>query len=200
MWTVSPYYQDPLTHHLFDMQLSCGMGQRMVALVRIIKHTRHIHLHLSCIIFSDLVPDIYFHDTDTWDSCDMHYIDYMMFLDLPFYFILWSRVLVILWLCCITITHPGHLMFIIYMSHHACTVSLYMIYRLDFPVIVITFSSRYCQTYLLLIFMPYLYCYCIFVFSLLIFFSLRVLFLVRFWWTFIIFQHLNQKAGIESWS
>ena len=33
------------------------------------------------------------------------------------------------------------------MSHYACMVSLYMIYRLDFPVIVITFSSRYCQTY-----------------------------------------------------
>jgi len=29
-------------------------------------------------------------------------------------------------------------MFIIYMSHHACTVSLYMIYHLDFPVIVIS--------------------------------------------------------------
>ena len=24
-------------HHLFDMQLSCGMGHRMVALVRLIK-------------------------------------------------------------------------------------------------------------------------------------------------------------------
>ena len=34
-WIVSPYYQDPLTHHLFDMQLSYGMGHRMVALVRV---------------------------------------------------------------------------------------------------------------------------------------------------------------------
>ena len=34
------------------------------------------------------------------------------------------------------------------MSHNACTVFLYMIYRLDFfPVIIITFSSRYCQSY-----------------------------------------------------
>jgi len=32
-WTVSLYSQDPLTHHLFNMQLSCGMGHMMVALV-----------------------------------------------------------------------------------------------------------------------------------------------------------------------
>jgi len=44
-WTVSPCYQDLLTHHLFAMQLSCGMGHRMVALVRVIKYARHIHLH-----------------------------------------------------------------------------------------------------------------------------------------------------------
>ena len=51
---------------------------------------------LSFIIFSDLVPDLYFQDTDTWDSCDMHYTDYVMFLDLPWCFILWSHVLVII--------------------------------------------------------------------------------------------------------
>ena len=43
--TISPYYQDLLTHHLFDVQLSCGMGHRMVALVRVIKHAKYIHLH-----------------------------------------------------------------------------------------------------------------------------------------------------------
>jgi len=32
-WTVSPCYQDPLTHQLFDMQLSCGMRHMRVALV-----------------------------------------------------------------------------------------------------------------------------------------------------------------------
>ena len=32
-WTVSPCYQDSLTHYLFDMQLSCGMGHRMIVLV-----------------------------------------------------------------------------------------------------------------------------------------------------------------------
>ena len=30
---LSLCYQDPLTHHLFDMQLSCRMGHKMVALV-----------------------------------------------------------------------------------------------------------------------------------------------------------------------
>ena len=102
---------------------------------------------ISCIIFSDIVPDVYFHNTDTWDSCDMHYIDYMMFLDLPCYFILWSCVLAILLVYYTIVTRPGYLMFVIYMSHHACMVLLYMIYRLNFPVIVITFSSWYCQTY-----------------------------------------------------
>jgi len=60
-WAVSPYYQDPLTHHLFDMWLSCGMGHRMDALVRVIKHTR-----LKIII------------------CDMDNLDYMIFLDFPY--------------------------------------------------------------------------------------------------------------------
>ena len=87
---------------------------------------------ISCIVFSDLVPDLYLYDTDTWNSCDMYFLDYMMFLDLPCYFILWSHVLVILWLCYTAVTRPGHFIFIIYMSHYACTISLCMIYRLDF--------------------------------------------------------------------
>ena len=32
-WIVSPCYQDLLTHHLFDMQLSCGMRHKIVTLV-----------------------------------------------------------------------------------------------------------------------------------------------------------------------
>ena len=74
----------------------------------------------------DLVPDIYSHNTDTWYSCDMHYLDYKIFLDWLCDFNLWSSVLVILWLCYMTITRPRHL------SQHACTVLLYMIYRLVF--------------------------------------------------------------------
>ena len=102
---------------------------------------------ISCIIFSDLVPDIYFLKNDTWDSCGMHYLDYMTFLDyhvilscdLEF---LWSYDYVTWWLLIQNISCSLY-----YMSHHACMVSLYMIYHLDFPVIVITLSSRYCQTY-----------------------------------------------------
>ena len=30
-WIVSPCYQDLLTHHLFDMQLPCGMGHKIAA-------------------------------------------------------------------------------------------------------------------------------------------------------------------------
>jgi len=180
-WTISPCYQDPLTHHLFVMQLSCGMGHRMITLVKEIKHVRHIHI-ISCIIFSNLVLDMYFQDTDTRDSCDMH--DYMTFLDIPCYFILWSRVLVIVWLCYTTVTCPGHFMFIIYMSHYACTVSLYMIYHLDYSCYYYYLQFSILPNILLLC--P-VYCYYFFIFSLLSFFFLRVLLLVRFWWTFILF-------------
>jgi len=31
-----------------------------------------------------------------------------------------------------TVTRPGHLMFILFMSQHACTILLYMIYRPDY--------------------------------------------------------------------
>ena len=31
---------------------------------------------ISFIVISDLVPDLYFQDTDTWDSCEMHCLDY----------------------------------------------------------------------------------------------------------------------------
>ena len=45
------------------------------------------------------------------------------------------------------VTRLEHLMFIIFMSHHACTVLLYMIYHPNYSYIVITVNSRYCQTY-----------------------------------------------------
>jgi len=139
---------------------------------------------ISCIVFSDLVPDIYFHDTDTWDSCDMRYIDYMMFLDLPWCFILWSRVPVILWLYYTPVTRSGHLMFIIYMSHYACMALLYMIYHPDYFCYCYYFQFSILPN---ILFLYPTYCYYFFIFSLLSFFSLRVLLLVRFWRTFIIF-------------
>ena len=131
---------------------------------------------ISFILFSDLVPD-------TWESCDMHYLDYITLLDIPCYFTLCSRVLMILWLCYTTVTFPGCLMFIIYMSHHACMILLYMIYLPDY--------SCDCYYIRFLIF-PYIlflcltYCYYIFIFSFIVPF-LRVLLLVRFWRTFILF-------------
>ena len=127
---------------------------------------------ISFIVFSDLVPDLYFQDTDTWDSCDMHYLDYMTFLDIPCYFILWSRVFMTLLLCYMTVTCSGHFMFIIYMSHYVCMVSLYMIYRLDYS------SYYYYLQFSILLNILCLcptYCYYIFIFSLLSFFSLRTL-------------------------
>jgi len=155
---------------------------------------------ISRIIFGDLVPNLYFYDTDTWDSCDTNYLDYMTFLDLLCYLFLWSRVLVILWLYYTIVTRPGHLMFIICMSHHACTVSLYTIYHLDFSVIVITFSSRYCQTYrasyfnALLVLLRHFH-----ILSFTVLFpscTLTSLLLMNF----IIFQYLDQKDSIKSWS
>ena len=45
---------------------------------------------ISNIVFSDLVLDLCFHDTDTWYSCDMHYLDYMTFLDLHYMIMLYD--------------------------------------------------------------------------------------------------------------
>jgi len=94
-----------------------------------------------------------------------------MFLDLPCYFILWSYILVILWLYYTTVTRPGHHMFIICMSHHTCTILLYMMYRLDFPIIVITFSSRYCQNIVLKSFLLLLFLHILFYYSFLFVYS-----------------------------
>ena len=90
------------------------------------------------------------------------------------------------------ITHQGHLMFIICMSHHACMTFLYMIYRPIIPVIVTTFSSQYCQTYcsyILLIVTTFSY-------SLLpVSCTLASPLLTDH---YIIFQYLDQETGIES--
>ena len=88
----------------------------------------HLHHILHCLQWSsslrtdpsdDLVLDLYFRDT-TWDSCDMHYLDYIIFFDLPYDFNLWFCVLVIFWSCYMIFTHPGYPIFIIFMSRHAC--------------------------------------------------------------------------------
>jgi len=142
-WTVSPCYQDPLTNHLFNIQLSCRMGHRIDTLVRVIKHLDIYTCIISCIVFSDLVPDLYFHDTDTWDSCDMHYLDYMMFLD---HHVILSCDLVFLWSCDYTtqqllIQNISCSLYICHTMHarSPCTWSIVLIIL----IIVITFSSRY---------------------------------------------------------
>ena len=117
---------------------------------------------ISFTVFSDLVPDLYFQDTNTWDSCDMHYLDYMTFVNIPCYFILWSQVLVILWLYYTTVTCPRRLIFIIYMSHHTCTVLLYMIYLLDYSYYYYYFQFSILPN---ILFLCPTYCYYIFIFS-----------------------------------
>ena len=124
-WTVSLCYQDPLTHHLFDMQLSCGMGHRMIALVRVIKYARHMHLHhiLHCLQWSS-----------TWHIFSRYWHLRLMWLAFWLswtYHVILSCDLEFLWLYYTIVTCLGRLMFIIYMSHHACMISLFMIYHPD---------------------------------------------------------------------
>ena len=113
--------------------------------------------HVTCIILT------------TWHSWIYHVI---LSCDLEF-----------LWLCYTTVTCPGHLMFIIYMSHPACTTLLYMIYRLDYSCYCYYFQFSILPNILCLC--P-TYCYYIFIFSFIVLF-LRVLLLVRFWQTSILF-------------
>jgi len=183
-WTVSPCYQDPLTHHLFDMQLSCGMGHRIVVLVRVIKYARYMHLHhiLHCLQWSLTwhVFSRYWHSRLMWYV--LSWLHDILRHTMLFYLVISSSYDLVIMLH--TVTCPWHFMFIIYMLHYACTVSLYMIYLPDY--------SCYCYYFQFSILPNILslyptYCYYIFIFSLLSFSSLRVLLLVRFWWTFIIF-------------
>jgi len=142
--TVSPCYQHPLTYHLFDMQLSCGMGHRMIVLVRLIKYARHMLLHhiLHCLQWSStwLVFLRYWHSRLMWYA--LSWLDYMTFLDIPCYFILWScdyvtRQLLVQDVSCSLYTcHTMH-------AWSYCTWSIFLIIH----VIVITFSHRYRQTY-----------------------------------------------------
>ena len=93
---------------------------------------------ISCMVFSNLVPDIYFHGADTWDSCDMHYIDYMMFLDLPCYL---SCDLMFLWFCDYTTQQ-------LLVQDISC--SLYICYIMHARLLVHNMSSRfscYCYYY-----------------------------------------------------
>ena len=119
---------------------------------------------ISYIIFSDLVPGIYFQDTDTWDSCDMHYLTTWHSWT---YHVILSRDLVFWWSC----DYISWQLLVQDISYY-CTWSIFSIIH----VIITTFSPRYCQTYyacVLLIVITFCptYCYYIFIFSLLSLFS-----------------------------
>ena len=90
--------------------------------------------------------------------------------------------------CWLYICHTMHARF-------PCTWSIVSIFLLLLLVSVLDTANHN----VLIISMPY----CTVTassYSLLLFFSLHVLFLVHFWWIFIIFQYLVQKANIEGWS
>ena len=123
---------------------------------------------ISCIVFNDLVTDLYLYDTDTWDYCDMHYLDYMIFLDWPCDL---SCDLVFLWSCDYVIRQllvQNISCSLYFMSQHACTVLLYIIYYLDYSCYCYYFQFSILPS---IFFLCPTYCYYIFIFSLLSFFS-----------------------------
>jgi len=85
---------DPLTHHLFDMQLSCGMGHRMLALVRVINHARHMHLHhiLYCLQWSStwLIFLWYWHLRLMWHA--LSWLHDVLRLTMLFYLVISSSI------------------------------------------------------------------------------------------------------------
>ena len=139
---------------------------------------------VSCIIFSDLTPDLYLHDTDIWDSRDMHYLDYMMFLDLPCYFILLSRVLVNL----VIILHSSYSSRISHVHYIHVTPCMHdlIVYDLSSWLFLLLLLLSVIDTTKHIMLMSYLLLLHLHILSFIILF-LRVLLLVRFWRTFILF-------------
>ena len=84
--------------------------------------------------------------------------------------------LVIWWLCYTIVTRPRHLMFIIYMSHHACTVSFKHDLSSRFFLLLLLLSVLDNTNHIVLIILiPYSCCY--YIFHILFLLSLRVLLL-----------------------
>jgi len=149
---------------------------------------------LSCIIFNDLVPDLYFHDTDTWDSCDIRIlITWYSWTDLVILTcdFLWSCVYITWQLliqdisCSLYSYHNMH-------ARSPCTQSIVLIFLSLLLLSVLDTANH-------IVLMSYLLLLHLHILSFNILFS-RVLLLVHFWWTFIIFYYRDQKASIESWS
>ena len=158
----------------------------------------HLHHIMHCLQWyssprtdpsRDLVPDLYFRDT-TWDSCDMHYLDYMIFLDWPCDFNLWSRVscdLVIM----LHDSYSSRTIRVHYIHVRTCMHGL-LVHDLSSWLFLLMLLLSVLDTanhIVLIISMPY-FTVAAFSYSLLLFFFLRVLLLVWFWQTFIIFQYL----------
>jgi len=188
-WTVSPCYQDPLTYHLFDMQLSCGTGHRMVALLRVMKHVRHIHLHhiLHCLQWTNiwLIFSWYWHLRLMWHA--LSWLHEVPGLTILFYLVIsCSCDLVIM----LRDSYSSRTIHVSYIHVTTCMHDL-LVYDLSFWFFLLLLLLSVLDTanhIVIIISMPYLYCYCIFIFSLLLCFSLRVLLLVRFCRTLLFFN------------
>jgi len=163
------------------MQLSCGMGHRMVALVRVIKHARHMHLHHIL---------HYLQWSSTWDLFSRYWHLRLMWHvlswlhDIPghtvlFYLVILSSCVLVIMLHDSYLSRTSHI-------HYICITPCIH----DF--IVHDWSSRLFLVLLLpsvldiakhIILMSYLLLLHFHILSLLF----RVVLLVRFWRTFIIF-------------
>jgi len=130
----------------------------------------------------------------------LHYLDYMIFLDWPCYFNLRTRVLLI-FVIMLHDSYSSRTSHVYYIHATRCMHGL-IVFDLSSWLFLLLLSFSVLDTFnhiVLIISMPHLYCYCIFIVSLLLFFSHHVLLLVLFWSTNIIFQYRDQKAGIEFW-
>ena len=136
------------------------------------------HIVLSC----DLEPNMCFCNTDTWDFCDKHSLDYMIFLDLLCDFKLWFCELVIMIHDSYSSkTSHAHYTHVTARMHEHTVHDLLFYFR---------YSSLYCQTCWFFLF------WCpisnVTIFSCLYFccsFLSCVHLLVQFWRTYIIFQY-----------
>ena len=150
---------------------------------------------ISFIVFSDLVPDLYFQDTDTWDSCDMHYLDYMTFIDIPCYFILWSWVLVI-------ILHDSYLSRTSHAHYIHVTPCMYDLIVHDLSswlfLLLLLFSVLDTAKHIML--MSYLLLLHFHILSFIILLPSCALVGPLMTDLYIIFQYLDQEAGKKSYS
>ena len=150
---------------------------------------------ISFIVFSDLVPDMYLQDADTWDSCDMHYLDYMTFLDIPCYFILWSRLLVIM-------LHDSFLSRTFHVHYIHITLCMHglLVHDLSSWLFLLLLLLSVLDTAKHIILMSYLLFLHFHILSLIVLFPSCTLASPLLTDFYIIFQYLDLDADIESFS